>query len=461
MRISGDDDLRRLQNLDTDMDWLKTLLEGNTRATRCDDLVRQTRSRNGFERQAAVRALASSRHAAALPALIERLNDWVDAVRHDARLAVQAFLRDEFTADWMASLEALAALMRRGRVDHTAMIECIGAFLLEPGRRAVLRSTTVPREVDRLLLDLQLRDAASLDRPRALREALVSHDIVLAGMAATAMLAPDADQADLADLARLACGARFTSVRVAGLRAALALGGGFAAERARAMALDGNATARSLAIAALRDDHGARTELLDRARATLSGHGNTRRRIVALDALCTLDEALGLASCRSLQHDASAALRVAALRRLFARATPQARDALVLQALGDLSSKVRRLAVAQVRRGANPPSIDALDSLCATRPAAWASVLAVGERLSPWTRLALSLALLQTLARDTQAVDRLQRDIASFTCHRGFPPYANETDAVRRAWAGGRDLLPIDLHRQASAFLRDAGVLVA
>lgn len=132
------------------MDWIKRLLRGEPPVPPAsarppaawDELVQQARSHDGRERQAAVRALAASGHAPALPVMLERLNDWVGAIRRDARVAIENFLREEFVDAWIASLDAVASLTRARRADHTALLARI--VRLVAGAGAIRTSRCMP-----------------------------------------------------------------------------------------------------------------------------------------------------------------------------------------------------------------------------------------------------------------------------------------------------------------------------
>lgn len=463
------------------MDWINRLLRGDKPVPPAsarsllawDEQVALARSRDGRQRQAAVRALSASSHGPALPVLLERLNDWVDAVRRDARVAVDNFLRDELVDAWIAALPSVAALTRGARVDHGETLQRIVDWLLEPRRLASLRAAPagVPRAVERLLLRAQMR--ARIDAPQRLaawREAFRSADIVLAGDAADALRTAagaciDHDRSSrslLTSLSRCALESRFSGIRLTGLRVALALAPDEALQMARMLCFDRNANARALAIGALRGDAAMMTALVAQALAGLDATRTALERATALQALCTLDDAQGLAACRDLRHDPVPAVRVVALRRLFANAGALERDGLVGQALVDPSSKVRRIAVAQVHRGASPPRLEALVSLCMARPAALGSLLAVATHLSPWHRFVLLMDVVRLLEPSTPDAGLASRELGkwSIDMRRCFvAPTSAQNDAAQRAWASGRDLLPRSLQEQVAFHLRSFGVL--
>jgi len=74
--------------------------------------------RNGFVREAAVRALSEQPSPAALATLLERTNDWVAQVRKLASAGVQRYLTPEHTSALLHALPQLMALAERQRADH-------------------------------------------------------------------------------------------------------------------------------------------------------------------------------------------------------------------------------------------------------------------------------------------------------------------------------------------------------
>lgn len=462
------------------MHWMKRLLQGqepvppsSARAPASwDELVQQARSHDGRQRQAAVRTLAASGHAPALPVMLERLNDWVGAIRRDARVGVEDFLRAEFVDAWIESLESLAALTRARRADHAALLARVVAWLLEPPQYARLDACRdrVPREIARLMLHARMREPlASPTRQAAWHDAFASADILLAANAAQALgdqlAATSADDAAtrrlLASLAQSAMASRYASVRATGLRAALALPRFVPREQVRRMCFDPNADARALAIDSQRGDAAALQSLVAHALATLAPAHPPRARAGALESLCTMAPDVGLGQCEALRHDAAPAVRATALRRLLSCVDAARRDALVLAALHDTSARVRRIAVAQVLRGAGVPASGVLLALAATHAAALPQLCAVATRLPPWERLGFLLAMVETSTRAPIAA-LLRRELGRWNDdmrHTYVAPSPAQRAPVRHAWAALRDLLPRALQDDIAFHLRSFGVL--
>ena len=431
-----------------------------------DALVAQTRSPDGRQRHAAVRALAASGYAPALPAMLERANDWVEAIRRDAREAVSNFLRPEFTEAWIASLDAVEALMRGRRADHTLLLERIVSWLLEPLPAAALaaRRPALPRELARLALRLRLRlrePVSSARRERAWRAALASTDIVQARVAME-HLRDAAERREslvpLPALVQLALASRFANIRSAALRVALAHPPLVTPTTLQDMCFDAGAGTRERAIAAVRANPSALLDVTARALAGLHAGKPIRTRMRTLGALCTIDRAAGLMHCETLRHDASPALRLAALRHLLGQAQGDTRDALVLDALVDLSPRVRKVAVAAILRGANPPSLAQMRALTAAHPRALASLCSVAARLSPWDRLDY---LLDAIPSNGDALvghlDAWNIDMG----HTYVTPTAAQRERLRHEWTARRDLVPAEVQRRVEFHLRSFGVLDA
>src|SRR5687767_10375201 len=113
------------------MEWLTQLLGGDVLRPPTDwnEKIADARSYSGYLREEAVRALAAAGHGAALPVLLERVNDWVPQVRAAAREGIAAFLRDEHIASWGPALGQVAALGRATRDDHAPLLHQITTFL--------------------------------------------------------------------------------------------------------------------------------------------------------------------------------------------------------------------------------------------------------------------------------------------------------------------------------------------
>jgi hypothetical protein len=118
------------------------------------------------------------------------------------------------------------------------------------------------------------------------------------------------------------------------------------------------------------------------------------------------------------------------------------RDQLVLEVLRDSASRVRRISVLQVRRGAAVPDAATLLHLLTERPESFDQLAVLARWLSPWARVSF---LLRALLRSQQAGlphDHVHRELETWDADmvRCFlAPAADQTSEIARAWAAARD----------------------
>ncbi len=445
------------------MNWLSKMLGGDERKPprTLDEWLAEAGSHSGYVREAAVKALGRSGQRRALPMLLERANDWVPEVRHAARQALGVFLQDGPIDPWVPALAQVAALRRASRVDHSALLQEIEAFLSRPDHLLALHAVQdeMTPEVLRFLFDLQLR--AAPDDPRrlqVLQGALASRDVVVASMGVVAMEALQAPAQRLG-LAVEACRCRFASVRASGLRVALRSGDPVAAGLAADLCLDLSAGVRAIALAALAGSTGP---VMDQARSVFQQGARVRERAAALDVLCTLDPVGTRALLELASSDRASIVRRTAYIRRLAVLQGSERDQLVFLALKDDSPRVRRLAVTQVARGAAAPSGDALLGLARQRPVAVGSFISVAVHLPPWERLVFLFDVLLDQAGDDAMVARLHEALERWTLE-AARSFVYPTDAQRprvtQRWALMRDGLPMGLQKQLAFHLQTFGLL--
>ena len=98
-------------------------------------LVLLSGHQSGYVREAAVVGLDGLTLPCVVPALRDRLNDWVEPVRRAAIRAMRGFLSSENAAALVGSLDLLEGLRRCGRADHQAVLDQIDMVLREPSAR--------------------------------------------------------------------------------------------------------------------------------------------------------------------------------------------------------------------------------------------------------------------------------------------------------------------------------------
>ena len=96
--------------------------------------------RSGYVREAALLGLDGVTAPCVLPALPDRLNDWVEPVRRAAMRAMRGFLSAEQAATLVGSLDLLDGLRRCGRADHHAVLDQIDMVLREPAARPAVQT---------------------------------------------------------------------------------------------------------------------------------------------------------------------------------------------------------------------------------------------------------------------------------------------------------------------------------
>ncbi|MCQ8233816.1 HEAT repeat domain-containing protein [Pectobacterium carotovorum] len=119
-------------------------------------LIALTRHYNGHIRQRAVLCLGFMDEVSALPALIERVNDWAEPVRRAAKQSVRLLLTPNNSAYFVANLPAIFWLLQCQREDHQPLVDEIVSFLAEEAHASSLLAglSAEDKTVARLSLDI-------------------------------------------------------------------------------------------------------------------------------------------------------------------------------------------------------------------------------------------------------------------------------------------------------------------
>lgn len=97
-------------------------------------LTRESESRNGFVREAALKRLGLVREPWVLPLLFERANDWVMPVRVLARALLHSRIKRYPAFEFAPYLAMVSELRNKKRTDHLGLVRSIEKALLnEPG----------------------------------------------------------------------------------------------------------------------------------------------------------------------------------------------------------------------------------------------------------------------------------------------------------------------------------------
>lgn len=154
------------------LDRLKGLGVFITPADEVERLIQMTKSYDGYDRELAVRRLGDLGSPLAIPALLNRVNDWVPQVRRAALVALNGLLRPGHAQAVIDSLPAVQHLKHCGRADHTAFISSVFGFLLGDKNRGLVlngiahSNPQVARICVRLCLENELAQSSPL-RPVA------------------------------------------------------------------------------------------------------------------------------------------------------------------------------------------------------------------------------------------------------------------------------------------------------
>lgn len=106
--------------------------------------------RSGYVRETAVRRLAESTDARAIPFLLIRLNDWAEPVRAVALGAIADRVRPEFAWVFLRHLGLLIKLLKLKRWDHGEVIRQVSCLLVTgPTKQAFLELTDSPERAVR------------------------------------------------------------------------------------------------------------------------------------------------------------------------------------------------------------------------------------------------------------------------------------------------------------------------
>ena len=422
--------------------------------------IEQTRSYSGYEREAAIHALRSHRDGSSIPCLLVRANDWVPAVRDVALLALEDLLADEFATDWISALDSLTVLQRARRANHDRLLSGVAALLGKPKHlSAVLDAASQGSQaVRRYAFDLQCSQMLE-DEPRIqlLVGAVLGDDLLIARRALACATAEMSDR-----IAHAACQSRFSEVRVAGLRRLLGASPESASELAREHCLDRSGGVRAVALYALR----SRQEeplVLELTLARLNDmKSSARSRAVALQVLGDLCPTRSRSYCEEAVRSASATLRRIGYAQLLATASEDEKEPLILRALTDMSSRVQRVAVENVRGGTLPPAIDAVLSIALQHgtESAFYRAASMFRYYSYWTRL---IALLRGIDEQPLSTGRAVwlKALVQWEMDgtRNFvTPSSTQQQEIESLWKTSAPLVPNTLGKQISFHLSTYGL---
>lgn len=306
-------------------------------------------SYDGYVREAALIRCVELGEAGLLPAVVERLNDWVPQIRHVARSAMLEILPAAEADLAMSVLPDVQRLACATREDHSAWIARFELALLDKvGADTVLDAArTAGVKLARACFELLARHGA-VDSRALTDMALASRRDVVLAMRALDAFAPRAGEAspEALGIYRRAMRSKFGTVRAQALRWLLTVAPEEVNERGVVDALlDSHSGARSAAAFYLRR---AGFDLRSHYREAAAGALPARHRVTALQSLAHLRDSGDLAFVRGFTQSANASLRKAAWLGLL-RIAPHEQDEVALGMLSDDERFIRAAALKLVK----------------------------------------------------------------------------------------------------------------
>jgi hypothetical protein len=364
---------------------------------------------DGYVREAALRRAAELASPQLLPAIVERLNDWVPQVRALAQAVLLEMMPSIGIADAMRLLPAVQRLRKAGRADHTAWIASFERALVEKAGPQAIVEGLLDADVHIARACLRTVEAAQLAPPEEVIARLLpaSRDIVLARHAAEAIFRLPALAREA--LFRRALASGFGMVRAIALRPLLAEENAENDALAIRMATELHTWVRLIAHAYLARRGIDRAAILAAALCAEGSSSTTMRACLA--GLAELGARDRLDLVRSFTRHPLARVQLSAYQaRLYL--DPSAKDAIAREALGSSHRRVRKLALQMARE----------DSACIDMETALSMLAAhddVDMMLSfvqsePWAWLGLIVQLEPRSRQDPALRTRLQHELVAW-----------------------------------------------
>lgn len=374
--------------------------------TSIDDLSAWIGHDDGYMREAALRRAAELASPLLLPAIVERLNDWVLQVRVLAQEVLLGMLPSIGNDDALRLLPAVQCLRQAGRADHSAWIASFERALVEKvGMQAVIEGLLDP-DVQIARACFKVVDAARLVPPEDVIARLLpaSRDIVLARRAVEAIFR--LAEPVRGPLFRRALGSGFGMVRAIALRPLLA---------------EENAENDALAIRMVTDIHnwvrlvaggyltrrGIDSAAIQAEALCTEGAGSATMR-ACLTGLAELGRTDRIELVRSFTRHPLARVQLSAYLACL-RLDPSRRDEIAREVLRSPHRRVRKLALQIVREDgacldtetglslmAERDDVDMMFAFVRREPPAWLELIVQMEarsRQDPMLRARLGLEL--------------------------------------------------------------------
>lgn len=422
-------------------------------------------SPNGFLREAAVKALSNQPQVGTLPALLERLNDWVPQVRCATQEAVRAQMQTAFLPDWIASLEALVRLGQARRVDHAGMLREVALFLQRsehlPAVLAAAKASSL--HVRRFVFDMQWVNAPDDEARFQLLEGALCGDDVVVVSRALLRLETLASPTQRRRLYGAACCSRFAVARYAGVRWVVENPDEATDSLVRGMGLDASASVRWWCLHWLRA-HGGLGQLLGAAESVTRDERVTNRlRLVAMRWLLEADPERAVHVSTDWIDHAHPVLRYEALSIRLVRSPGDAKTQWLERAFDDPSPRVRKLLMHKAHRGYWMPSVAQLTATLLNDPTfnSIRRVLTLRSLYPAWDRLECLLVawpMGRSQGCEAALVEALDRwRFETVACSHG--PEADQAQRIVALWAAARHQLAQPLRQAIDFHLKTFGLL--
>jgi hypothetical protein len=404
-------------------------LDAARTCTSIDDLAAWIGYHDGYVREAALRRAAELASPQLLPAMVERLNDWVPQVRALAQAVLLQMLPSIGIADAMRVLPAVQRLRKAGRADHTAWIASFERALVEKAGPQAIVEGMLDADAQIARACFRTVEATRLAPPEEVIARLLpaSRDIVLAKHAAEAIFRLPAPARE--PLFRRALASGFGMVRAIALRPLLADENAENDALAIRMATGLHTWTRLIAHAYLAR-RGIDSAAILAAALCADGSSSTAMR-ACLAGLAELGARDRLDLVISFTRHPLARVQLSAYQT-WLRLDPAAKDAIAREALSSSHRRVRKLALQMAREDSACLDMDAALSVMAAHDDV--DMMLGFVRSEPWAWLGLIVQLEPRSHQEAALRTRLQQELVAWV-RDAARMYVKPTDAQRALFA--------------------------
>lgn len=303
---------------------------------------------SGYVRQATLKRCVELARSDLLPIVVERLNDWVQEVRHSARSALITLLPVTNTPQLLATLPSILRLRYVGRADHSEWVALYEKNLIQYATVQELTEGALGSDVHiaRACFDL-LKKYQLIDSTALLHLSLTHrNDIVVALMAVN--LGTELPPVEQNRFFLVAMRSHFGAVRTVALRSLLALEIEVPKQAIAVSALmDAQSSVRAVAMRFLKESG---FDIPTYYRESLSNsHCSVQHIRVGLISLAVVGDVHEIDFIHTFIKAEYPAIRLAAFFS-WAKLAVNAKDVVAIEALKDISPRIRKFALHMIRR---------------------------------------------------------------------------------------------------------------